>query len=93
MKPIKPPTGPQVENANPDEVFAVITAAASQDPTQIKNATDRLKELLDMFGTLDTLQAIACQRNLPLAVRLQSAIQFKNAVINRWRSRKCADAP
>ncbi|KAJ3517980.1 hypothetical protein NLJ89_g157 [Agrocybe chaxingu] len=44
--------------------------------------------MLDMFGAYDALQDIASQRSLPSAVRQQAIIQFKNAVVGHWRSRK-----
>ncbi|KAJ7507960.1 armadillo-type protein [Mycena galericulata] len=70
------------------EIFAVMTGAASQDPELFQASSARLKELLDMFGTYDALHEIAAQRNVPLAIRQQSIIQFKNAASTHWRSRK-----
>jgi Importin-beta N-terminal domain len=70
-----------------EEVYSVVTAATSQDPTQIKNATDRLKEILERPGALDCLHEIAIQKTVPLQVRQQSIIQFKNNA-GHWRSRR-----
>lgn len=83
-------TGVKVENVSPGELYEVMTAAASQDPTQVQASSKRLKQMLDMFGTFDALHEIAAQRTVPLAVRQQSIIQFKNAALNHWRSRKSA---
>jgi hypothetical protein len=80
--------GPLTENVNPEELLNVISAAASQDPARVQASTDRLKEMFEMFGTFDGLSDIASQRSLPLAVRKQSIIQFKNAALGHWRSRK-----
>jgi hypothetical protein len=73
---------------SPAELYAVITGATSQDYEQVQTSSTRLKELLDLFGTFDGLSEIAAQRSLPLQVRQQAIIQFKNAALNHWRSRK-----
>jgi hypothetical protein len=83
-----PRLGPLTQNVNPEELFNVISAAASQDPAQVQASSDRLKEMFEMFGTFDGLSDIASQRAVPLAVRQQSIIQFKNAALGHWRSRK-----
>jgi Importin-beta N-terminal domain len=70
-----------------EEVYVVVTAAVSQDPGEIREATDRLKEVLERPGSLDCLHEIAAQKTLPLLVRQQSIIQFKNN-ITHWRSRR-----
>lgn len=44
--------------------------------------------MLDMFGTYDALHEIAAQRTVPLPVRQQAIIQFKNAAVSHWKSRK-----
>ena len=80
--------GPVMDNVNPEELFSVISAAASQDPAQVQASSERLKEMFDMFGTFDGLSDIASQRAVPLVVRQQSIIQFKNAALGHWRSRK-----
>ncbi|KAJ7590824.1 armadillo-type protein [Mycena floridula] len=76
-----------VQHASPDEVFEVIKGASSQDPAQIQASTARLKDLVAMPGAYDALQAIAAQRTLPLPIRQQAIIQFKNQ-LSHWRSRK-----
>jgi hypothetical protein len=80
--------GPVIENVNPGELFSVISAAASQDPAQVRASGERLKEMFELFGTFDGLSDIASQKAVPLAVRQQSIIQFKNAALGHWRSRK-----
>jgi len=80
--------GPLTENVNPEELFNVISAAASQNPAQVQASAGRLKEMFEMFGTFDGLSDIASQKSLPIAVRKQSIIQFKNAALGHWRSRK-----
>lgn len=76
------------QNVNPEEVYNVICAAASQDFAQIKASSDRLKELLEMTGTFDALSEIAAQRSLPLQVRQQSIIQLKNSSMGHWRTKR-----
>jgi hypothetical protein len=77
-----------VNYVSPDELYAVITGATSQDYAQVQASSKRLKELLVLFGTFDGLSEIAAQKNLPLQVRQQAIIQFKNNALNHWRSRK-----
>ncbi|RDB22808.1 Importin-11 [Hypsizygus marmoreus] len=81
-------TGLTVEHVSPTELYDVMAAASSQDPTQVQASSKRLKQMLDMFGTFDALHEIAAQRAVPLVVRQQSIIQFKNAALNHWKSRK-----
>jgi hypothetical protein len=83
-----PRLGPLTETVDLEELFNVISAAASQDPAQVRASSERLKEMLEMSGTFDGLSNIASQRAVPLAVRQQSIIQFKNAALSHWRSRK-----
>ena len=83
-------TGVNVEHVSPQELYDVMTAASSQDPAQIQESSKRLKQMLDMFGTFDALQEIAAQRTVPLIIRQQSIIQFKNAALGHWKSRKSA---
>ncbi|EIN10324.1 ARM repeat-containing protein [Punctularia strigosozonata HHB-11173 SS5] len=77
-----------VETVNPQDVYTVMCAAASQDPIEMQRASTSLILLLEKFGTYDALQEIAATKSVPLPVRQQSMIQFKNAVNNHWRSRK-----
>ena len=83
-------TGVNVEHVSPQELYDVMTAASSQDPVQIQESSKRLKQMLDMFGTFDALHEIAAQRTVPLIIRQQSIIQFKNAALTLWKSRKSA---
>lgn len=82
-----PQLGLTVQDVNLEELYAVISGAASQDFALLQASTERLKQMLDMNGTFDGLSDIASQKSVPLAVRQQSIIQFKNA-LNHWRSRK-----
>jgi hypothetical protein len=89
--PISLTMNPQpVQSVNPNELLQVVSDATAQDPARVQAATHRLKELLELFGTFDGLQEIAAQRNLPLTLRQQAIIQFKNSALSRWRSRKSA---
>ncbi|KAF5321876.1 hypothetical protein D9619_000809 [Psilocybe cf. subviscida] len=83
-----PAMGVQVESVSPAELYEVVVGACSQDISRIQASSTRLKDMLDMFGTYDALQEIASRRNFPLSVRQQAIIQFKNAVVSHWRSRK-----
>ena len=74
---------------SPAELYEVIVAACSQNFSQIQASGQRLKQMLEMFGTFDALQDIAARPNTPLPIRQQAIIQFKNTVVNHWRSRKC----
>lgn len=79
----------QPETFSPEELYNVLCGAASQDPAQVQESAKRLKEILDLPGAFDTLYEIAAQRTVPLPVRQQSIIQFKNSALGHWRSRKC----
>ncbi|KAJ7368449.1 armadillo-type protein [Mycena albidolilacea] len=81
-------SGGVVPTASAEEVYQVITGAASQDPTLFQASSKRLKEMLDMFGVYDALHEIAAQKTVPLQIRQQSIIQFKNVALTHWRSRK-----
>lgn len=83
-------TGVNVEHVSPQELYDVMTAASSQDPAQIQESSKRLKQMLDMFGTFHALHEIAATKTVPLIIRQQSIIQFKNAALGHWRSRKSA---
>ncbi|KAJ6486383.1 armadillo-type protein [Mycena vitilis] len=81
-------SGVAVQTVSADEVYQVMTGAASQDPALFQASGHRLKEMLDMFGTYDALHEIAAQKAVALQIRLQAIIQFKNAAVTHWRSRK-----
>lgn len=72
------------------ELLEILYAASSQIPSQVQASTERLKSLLDSVGTYDALHEIAAEKSLPLPVRQQSIIQFKNSALSHWRSRKYA---
>jgi hypothetical protein len=80
--------GVQLASVSPAELYQVIVGASSQDFNQVQASTQRLKQLLDMLGAYDALHEIAARRDIPLPVRQQAIIQFKNAVLNHWRSRR-----
>ncbi|CAL1700530.1 unnamed protein product [Somion occarium] len=80
--------GVPVVHVSPEEVYQVITNAASQDPAKVKTSSERLKQLLDMTGAFDALSEISVQQAVPLPVRQQAIIQLKNNLTNHWRSRK-----
>ncbi|KAH9846976.1 ARM repeat-containing protein [Lenzites betulinus] len=84
-----PPTAQAIQaTVSPEELYNVLCGAASQIPDQVKASTARLKELFDIPGAYDVLQEIAATKSLPLQVRIQAIIQFKNAATGHWRSRK-----
>jgi len=83
-------SGAVLESVSPAELYNVITAAASQDFVQVQASTSRLKEMLDLSGAYDALHEIAAEKSIPLQVRQQSIIQFKNVALTHWRSRKSA---
>ncbi|KAG1752648.1 ARM repeat-containing protein [Suillus paluster] len=80
--------GPVTEVVDPQELYRVITQASSQNPAEVRASSKRVEELLDCFGTFDGLHEIAATRSVPLHVRKQSIIQFKNKALNHWKSRK-----
>lgn len=85
-----PQLGPTVQTVDVEELYSVISGATSQNsavaPSRVYD--ERFKQMLDMTGTFDGLSDIASQKSVPLAIRLQSIIQFKNHAFNHWRSRK-----
>ena len=82
------PSQAQPQQVTPEELYNVVCGAASQDPKQVQSSTTRLKEILEIPGAYDVLHEIATQKTLPLQVRQQAIIQFKNGTTGHWRSRK-----
>ncbi|PFH52845.1 hypothetical protein AMATHDRAFT_1887 [Amanita thiersii Skay4041] len=80
--------GVTIETVSQEELFQVISNASSQNPIFVQQSSKRLKQMLDMFGTFNALSEIAAQRNLALHIRQQAIIQFKNAALGHWKSRK-----
>lgn len=78
---------------NYDELLNVVAGASSQDPRQVVASAEQLKPMLDRPGAFDGLSAIGAQRDLPLAIRQQAIIQFKNAALSHWRSKKWVGSP
>jgi len=71
-----------------EELFAIVSAAASQDPNVMLAAGARLKECVKLPGTFNGLHQIASQRSVPLPVRQLAIIQCKNDISTQWRNRK-----
>jgi len=71
-----------------EDVLRVLQLLSSQDPQVFKNAEEQLKQFGEQPGTWDLVHHHASQKNLPLNLRKQALIQFKNVAISRWRSRK-----
>jgi hypothetical protein len=72
----------------PEDILDVLKALSSQDPSHLKAAEERLKQFGGQTGTWDTIHRFAADPSLPLDVRKQALIQFKNGALQRWRSRK-----
>ncbi|KAF7355443.1 Importin N-terminal domain-containing protein [Mycena sanguinolenta] len=88
MKAAKPLASSVIQTVSAEEVYQVMTGAASQDPALFQASSARFKEMLDMYGIYDALHGIAAEKTVPLQIRQQSIIQFKNAALPHWRSRK-----
>jgi hypothetical protein len=74
------------------ELYQALCDACSQDGALLRASSKSLKTMCeDRFGTYDALQDIASQNEVPLAVRQQALIQFKNHAFIHWRSRKWVD--
>ncbi|KAF9226602.1 ARM repeat-containing protein [Gyrodon lividus] len=83
------PAKPVTPVVDQDELLQIVTFASSQIPAQVQASTERLKVLLDTHaGTYNGLHRIAADYSQSLHVRQQSIIQFKNAALAHWRSRK-----
>ncbi|KAI9000953.1 ARM repeat-containing protein [Trametes punicea] len=85
---MSPPAQTAPATISPEELYNVVSGAASQNPAQVQASTARLKELLEIPGAYDLLQEVAATKSVPLQVRQQAIIQFKNAATGHWRSRK-----
>jgi hypothetical protein len=82
-----PPTIPPVDQ---QELYKALCDACSQDASLLRGSSQSLKMMYeDRFGTYDALQEIASRDEVPLLVRQQALIQFKNNALGHWRSRKC----
>lgn len=77
-----------VQSVSPAELYEAIVGASSQNVSQVQASSQRLKQMLEMFGAYDALQDIAARPSVPLVIRKQAIIQFKNVVVHHWRSRK-----
>ncbi|KAJ3989631.1 armadillo-type protein [Lentinula detonsa] len=81
--------GTDTQQVSPEELFQVISDATSQqDPRRVESSTKRLKELFQQPGVYDALHEIAATKTLPLTIRIQASIQFKNEALKNWKSRK-----
>ena len=85
---MSPPSHAQPQPISPEELYNIVCGAASQDPALVQASTTRLKEALEIPGEYDVLHEIAATKSVPLPVRQQAIIQFKNAATGHWRSRK-----
>jgi Importin-beta N-terminal domain len=81
-------TSDPIQHASIQDVYTAVAGAASQNPKEMSMSAARLKDLMDLPGTLDLLQQIAAQRTAPLQIRQLSIIQVKNVVSTLWRSRR-----
>lgn len=75
------------ETVSKDELFQVLCNSIAQDPRLIKDAADRLAKMVKMAGTFDGLSLIASERSVPILVRQQAILQFKNQALPNWRNR------
>ncbi|KAI0719492.1 ARM repeat-containing protein [Cerioporus squamosus] len=85
---MSPPSQAQPQSVSPEELYSIVCGAASQDPALVQASTTRLKAALEIPGEYDVLHEIAATKSVPLPVRQQAIIQFKNAATGHWRSRK-----
>jgi hypothetical protein len=84
-------SGPTVPRVNDQELYSVLCQGVSQDASLLDSSTKAMASMAnDRFGTFDTLQRIAAQKDVPLPVRQLAILQFKNHALGHWRSRKCA---
>jgi hypothetical protein len=72
----------------PGDILRVLQALSSQDPSAFKGAEEQLKQFGEQPGTWELVHQYAAQKDLPLDLRKQALIQFKNSAVTRWRSRK-----
>lgn len=86
-------SGNTVPDVNPAELYDTITGCVSQDPATLSQYQKRLEDLLKLNGAYDALHDIGASRNIQHSVRHQALIQFKNAALNHWRSRKYVPVP
>ena len=70
----------------------VLQALSSQDPAAFKGAEEQLKEIGECLGAWDLVHEHAAQKQLPLDLRKQALIQFKNLGASRWKSKKLASS-
>ncbi|KDR83604.1 hypothetical protein GALMADRAFT_219426 [Galerina marginata CBS 339.88] len=80
--------GHVVQTVSPSELYEVIVGASSQNISQMQASSNRLKQMLEMFGAYDALQEIAARTSVPLVIRQQAIIQLKNTIVHHWKSRK-----
>ncbi|KIK67986.1 hypothetical protein GYMLUDRAFT_36796 [Collybiopsis luxurians FD-317 M1] len=81
--------GIQTQQVSPQELFQVISDATSQQhPHLLQASAERLKDLFQQPGVYDALHVIAADKSLPLLIRTQASIQFKNEALKNWKSRK-----
>jgi hypothetical protein len=76
----------------PGDILNVLQELSSQNPVNFNSAEEKLKEFGERLGTWDTVHQLANDDSLPIDLRKQALIQFKNCAVSRWRSRKCVFA-
>ncbi|KAL0577074.1 hypothetical protein V5O48_004917 [Marasmius crinis-equi] len=88
MNPSSIAQGVVVQDVSPAELYTVMTGASSSNPQEVQQCSTRFKEMLQQNGIFDALHQIAAERSVPLYVRKQASIQFKNEALRSWKSRK-----
>lgn len=70
---------------NNQNLFQVLTNAASANQQQVKTGTQQLQNWGKQPGFYSSLQSIFIDTSLPVEVRYLSAIQLKNGIDKYWR--------
>lgn len=70
---------------NEQNLFRVLTNAASTDQQQVKTGAQQLQNWEKQPGFYKSLQSIFLETSLPVEVRYLSAIQLKNGIDKYWR--------
>lgn len=70
---------------NNQNLFNVLTSAASANQQQVKTGTQQLQNWQKQPGFYSSLQSVFIDTSLPVEVRYLSAIQLKNGIDKYWR--------
>ena len=85
----QPPESDTRTPVSPDELLRILNNAASQDSALVQASSAQLTSLIENHtDVLDGMHYVATQRDIPLHIRQQSIIQFKNLGSGHWRSKK-----